>query len=53
MAVPTHKSLLYQEKIMKHLFALIVREALSLNDIPKAEIEEILKVIHRSGEESA
>ena len=30
-----------------------VREALSLNDIPKAEIEEIIKVIHRSGEESA
>lgn len=30
-----------------------VREALSLNDIQKAEIEEIIKVIHRSGEESA
>ena len=24
------------------------REALSLNEVPKAEIEEIIKVIHRS-----
>ena len=49
MAVYTLKSLRYQEKIM----IVGVREALSLNDIPKAEIEEIIKVIHRSGEESA